>query len=252
MSEKNEQSVASSVASKVVAITRELPSIGKSRVKIDGAKKDYNAFDANAVFAAVRPLMAEHGLMLIITDSAVDTHYVTYDMTWVDVDSDDRVEMQVTQPLIGGKFMGVSQQFNAADTYAIKRALRRMFLITDDTGNDEQRLADYDKPRDVPEYKGKQQTKPKKAAVITQITVDHLRTKDGKTQAVGKAADGKAGAIELGAGGLKVLAEWMSTTVDAITGVDEKQVTGLTIECRQLGNGLWAMTGKDAILTPPA
>lgn len=94
------------------------------------------------ILEAVKPLLAENGLLLTLTDMVVgqeDRVYVIATATLRDALSDERIEVKAyAREAEEKKGMDVAQVTGSASSYARKYALNGLFLI-DDTRDDDAR-----------------------------------------------------------------------------------------------------------------
>jgi hypothetical protein len=130
--------------------------------KLKAPKDLYNKFgnfnyrSAESILEAVKPLLAENGVLLLITDEIVmiGTRYYVKSTATVQKDGETRFGVGYAREDDSKKGMDGSQVTGASSSYARKYALNGLFLI-DDTKD-----ADTDEYRKQQESAPKQQPKP--------------------------------------------------------------------------------------------
>lgn len=122
----------------------------------------YNYRSCEDILEAVKPLLDEHGLTLVITDQVKESHNLSYiESTAVIYDGDKIMYESKAQAGIdpNRKGMDIAQSFGSSSSYARKYALNGLLLI-DDT-----------KDADATNTHA---TKPKKSSKV-QIDIDHVK-----------------------------------------------------------------------------
>ncbi|MDR2833478.1 MAG: ERF family protein [Streptococcaceae bacterium] len=150
--------------------------------RLRAPKGQYNSFgkyayrSAEDILTAVKPLLAEQGLLLTVSDDISNVDGWKYVMA-IAVITDGKHELQVrgfAREPESKKGMDSSQITGTASSYARKYALNGLFLI-DDTKD-----ADTDEYRN--QTAGKQQEQPKKSK--QQIMLDYIETHSKQNEEV--------------------------------------------------------------------
>ena len=156
---------------KVLSLTEKLIKIQK---ELKAPKNNYNSFgkykyrSAEDILEAVKPLNAEHGLLLTLTDEPVfigDWHYIKATATITDGNETHSVSAYARESE-NKKGMDHSQVTGTASSYARKYALNGLYLI-DDT-----------KDADTDEYQNQTNGHPQKATPKQLDFVDQLLRKN--------------------------------------------------------------------------
>lgn len=133
-------------------------------------RNDYGGFNyrsAEDILEAVKPLNAQHGLLLTLTDEPIligDWHYIKATATLSNGEDDLIINAYAREPE-SKKGMDPSQITGTASSYARKYALNGLYLI-DDT-----------KDADTKEYRDQVNNQPQQVDPITQNQVGILKTK---------------------------------------------------------------------------
>lgn len=151
-------------------LTEKLINVQKT---LKAPKGQYNSFgkykyrSAEDILEAVKPLNAEHGLLLTIKDEPIligDWHYIKATATITDGNESHEVTAYARESL-NKKGMDDSQITGTASSYARKYALNGLYLI-DDT-----------KDADTDEYQNQNQPNNNAPRLITQKQVGAIKTK---------------------------------------------------------------------------
>jgi len=130
------------VRQKLALVLVDMPDISKTAIQFKtktGAIVQYDAYTSDPILKAIRPILGEHGLSLNcdekqIYKTATGDIMIQFLFTLADGETGDFMETIVNQPIPSMSTPAAS--YNAADTFAIKRYLRRIGLISDPNEED--------------------------------------------------------------------------------------------------------------------
>lgn len=148
--------------------------------KLKAPKDLYNKFgnykyrSAESILEAVKPLLAENGVLLLITDEIVmiGTRYYVKSTATVQKDGETRFGVGYAREDDSKKGMDGSQVTGASSSYARKYALNGLFLI-DDTKD-----ADTDEYRNTQENAAKKAQQPQKQQPAKQSQQTQINFKE--------------------------------------------------------------------------
>lgn len=132
------------ILTKLSMVLRDMPDIEKSSIKYRTKRgmAEYEAFTIDPILSEVRPLFGRHGLAMncdeegltVVSTGQKDETVVKFVFTLYDSESGEKLETVINQPV--PSMSSVASSFNAADTFAVKRYLRRICLISDPSEED--------------------------------------------------------------------------------------------------------------------